>query len=159
MPGARLIELPDKEEPPAPSFNPLTWTLTIDGLVRSRKHLKYGEILFLRNEIRMDNYRVFGWDPPDLKWEGFPVRYILSLTQPSEEARFVVFHSETVKKTLTIAEALDYNPLLTFKLNGEILTPEQGGPLRLVFDDGTDHYGVKWIHRVELTPDRPEDPE
>lgn len=153
MPASRLIELPENPEPSSRDFNPLNWTLTIDGLVRSKKHMKYGEILFLRNEIRIDDYRPFGWDPPQVTWEGFPVRYILSLTQPTERARMVVFHSEAFKKALTIAEVLEYNPLLAFKLNGEIVSRDKGGPLRLVFDDGTDHYGVKWISRLEVTDD------
>jgi DMSO/TMAO reductase YedYZ molybdopterin-dependent catalytic subunit len=156
MPPTKLIELPDIKDPPEQSFNPLVWTLKVDGLVRSKKAFKYGEILFLRNEIRIDNYRQFGWEPPDVKWEGFPVRYILSLTQPTNLARYVKFFSEGITKTLSIAEVLDYNPLLAFKVNGNVLDPKLGGPLRLVYDDGNAYYGFKWINRVELVDKGPD---
>jgi DMSO/TMAO reductase YedYZ molybdopterin-dependent catalytic subunit len=159
MAEIKLIELPaeGEAEGPGPDFNPMLWTLTIDGLVRNQKNLKYGEILFLRNEMRVDNYKAFGWVPPQTKWEGFPVRYVLSLTQPTEGARFVVFHSHGLKKTLSIAEVLEFNPILAFKYNDENLSTEMGGPLRLVYDDGKDHFGVKWISRIELVGERPED--
>jgi DMSO/TMAO reductase YedYZ molybdopterin-dependent catalytic subunit len=155
MPDSKLIEAPSEEEAPGPAFNPLSWTLTIDGLVRNQKRLKFGEILFLRNEMRIDNYSNFGWDPPQTKWEGFPVRYVLSLTQPTVGARFVVFHSHEFIKVLSIAEVLEYNPILAFKLNDENLPAELGGPLRLVYDDGNDHFGIKWISRIELVEERP----
>jgi DMSO/TMAO reductase YedYZ molybdopterin-dependent catalytic subunit len=156
MPPTKLIELPEGTDPPEPSFNPLVWTLRVDGLVRSKKALKYGEMLFLRNEIRIDNYRQFGWEPGDVKWEGFPVRYVLSLTQPTNMARFVVFYSEGIKRAMSIADVLEYNPILAFKINGNVLDPKLGGPLRLVYDDGNAHYGIKWISRVELVEKEPE---
>jgi DMSO/TMAO reductase YedYZ molybdopterin-dependent catalytic subunit len=157
MPQSKLIELPEAKEPPGSSFNPLTWTLKVDGLVRNKKALKYGEILFLRNEIRIDNYRPFGWEPGEVKWEGFPVRYVLSLTQPTNLARVVIFYSEGMKLAMSIADVLEYNPILAFKINGNVLDPKLGGPLRLVYDDGTNHYGIKWIGRVELAEKKPDD--
>jgi len=157
MPPTKLIELPESKEPPEPSFNPLVWTLRIEGLVKSKKSLKYGEVLFLRSEIRIDNYRQFGWEPAEVRWEGFPVRYILSLTQPMTGARFVVFNSPGLKKVISIADVLEYNPLMAFKLNGTLLDPRLGGPLRLVYDDGSAHYGIKWVNLVELVDKAPTD--
>jgi DMSO/TMAO reductase YedYZ molybdopterin-dependent catalytic subunit len=157
MPPTTLIELPEIKEPPEPSFNPLVWTLRVDGLVKSKKALKYGELLFLRNEIRIDNYRQFGWEPAEVRWEGFPVRYLLSLTQPMTGARYLVFYSPGLKKAMSIADVLEYNPLLAFKINGNILDPKLGGPLRLVYDDGAAFYGIKWVNMVELVEKPPAD--
>lgn len=157
MPPTKLVEMPERKDPPEPSFNPVVWTLRVEGLVKSRKALKYGEVLFLRNEIRIDNYRPFGWDPAEVRWEGFPVRYILSMAQPMTAARFVIFHSVGLKKSMSIADVLDQNPLLAFKLNGNVLDPRLGGPLRLVYDDGDTYYGVKWVNVVELVDKPPSD--
>lgn len=96
-------------------------------------------------------------------WEGVPLREIIWRTRPSENLRRVVYwgyHNDDEKQlfqsTLPIGRVLedpfDMPPvILCYKLNGQWLSPERGGPVRMVVPE---HYGfksIKWLSHVVLT--------
>lgn len=96
-------------------------------------------------------------------WEGVPLRTVLWLTQPKENVRRVFYHGyhnddppQLFRSSLPVGRVLeDYDDLppviLCYKLNGEWLSPERGGPVRLVIPE---HYGfksVKWLTNVTLS--------
>jgi DMSO/TMAO reductase YedYZ molybdopterin-dependent catalytic subunit len=96
-------------------------------------------------------------------WEGVPLREVVWLTQPDDELRRVYFdgyHNEVpeqlFRSSLPIGrvfeDPFDLPPvILCYKLNGEWLSPERGGPVRVVVPE---HYGfksIKWLNRVVLT--------
>jgi DMSO/TMAO reductase YedYZ molybdopterin-dependent catalytic subunit len=96
-------------------------------------------------------------------WEGVPLRTVLWLTQPKENLRRVLYHgyhnddpAQIFRGSLPVGRVLeDYDDLppvvLCYKLNGEWLSPERGGPVRLVVPE---HYGfksVKWLTTVALS--------
>lgn len=96
-------------------------------------------------------------------WEGVPLRTILWLTEPKENVRRVFYYGyhnddpkQVFRSSLPIGRVLE-DPIglppviLCYKLNGEWLSPERGGPVRLVVPE---HYGfksVKWLSHVVLT--------
>jgi DMSO/TMAO reductase YedYZ molybdopterin-dependent catalytic subunit len=51
---------------------------------------------------------------------------------------------------LSLAEALTGGALLARYLNGTLLTPEHGAPLRLVAPGRACFYNVKWVDRLEV---------
>ena len=92
-----------------------------------------------------------------------PLREIIWRTRPSENLRRVVYwgyHNDDEKQlfqsTLPIGRVLedpfDLPPvILCYKLNGQWLSPERGGPVRMVVPE---HYGfksIKWLSHVVLT--------
>lgn len=96
-------------------------------------------------------------------WEGVPLRDVFWLTKPSEDVRrvhYYGFHNDDPKQmfrsSLPIGRILedpfDLPPVvLCYKLNGEWLDSQRGGPVRLVVPE---HYGfksVKWLSHVVLT--------
>jgi len=96
-------------------------------------------------------------------WEGVPLREVVWLTQPDDELRRVYFdgyHNDVpeqlFRSSLPIGrvfeDPFDFPPvILCYKLNGEWLSPERGGPVRVVVPE---HYGfksIKWLNRVVLT--------
>ncbi|MFO0941228.1 MAG: molybdopterin-dependent oxidoreductase [Pirellulales bacterium] len=96
-------------------------------------------------------------------WEGVPLREVIWMTEPQENLRRVFyygFHNDDPKQifrsSLPIGRVLE-DPqglppvILCYKLNGQWLSPERGGPVRMVVPE---HYGfksVKWLTHVVLT--------
>jgi hypothetical protein len=55
---------------------------------------------------------------------------------------------------LPLAKALDGDTLLAYRMNGELLTPSHGFPLRLFVPGWYGVASVKWLRRIEVS-DRP----
>ncbi|HZL87315.1 MAG TPA: molybdopterin-dependent oxidoreductase [Pirellulaceae bacterium] len=96
-------------------------------------------------------------------WEGVPLREVIWRTRPSENLRRVVYYGyhnddekQMFKSSLPIGRVLeepfDLPPvILCYKLNGHWLSPQRGGPVRMVVPE---HYGfksIKWLSHVVLT--------
>jgi DMSO/TMAO reductase YedYZ molybdopterin-dependent catalytic subunit len=96
-------------------------------------------------------------------WEGVPLREVIWRTQPTENLRRVFYygyHNDDPKQlfqsSLPIGRVLedpfDLPPvILCYKLNGQWLDSERGGPVRVVVPE---HYGfksIKWLTHVVLT--------
>lgn len=96
-------------------------------------------------------------------WEGIPLREVIWLAEPREDLRRVFYygyHNDVEKQmfrsSLPIGRVMeDYFGLppviLCYKLNGEWLSSERGGPVRIL---APEHYGfknVKWLSHLVLT--------
>ncbi len=96
-------------------------------------------------------------------WEGVPLRVVLWLTQPRENLRRVFYYGyhnddpkQIFRSSLPVGRALeDYDDLppiiLCYKLNGQWLTPERGGPVRMVVPEGYGFKSVKWLTHIVLS--------
>ena len=96
-------------------------------------------------------------------WEGVPLREVIWLTQPRENLRRVFFYGyhnddpkQIFRSSLPIGRVLedpfDLPPvILCYKLNGEWLDAERGGPVRIVVPEAYGFKSVKWITHVVLT--------
>jgi DMSO/TMAO reductase YedYZ molybdopterin-dependent catalytic subunit len=96
-------------------------------------------------------------------WEGVPLRELVWLTQPREDLRRVFYYGyhndkpeQMFRSSLPIGrvleDPLDLPPVIVcYKLNGQWLDSERGGPVRIVVPE---HYGfksVKWLTHVVLS--------
>lgn len=96
-------------------------------------------------------------------WEGVPLRDVLWLTEPREDLRRVFYHGfhnndpkQLFQSSLPVGRVLedpfDLPPvILCYKLNGQWLTPERGGPVRLVFPEGYGFKSIKWLSQIFLS--------
>ncbi len=96
-------------------------------------------------------------------WEGVPLRDVLWLTQPRENLRRVFyegFHNEDPEQLFQsslpvgriLEDPFDLPPVvLCYKLNGDWLTPERGGPVRVVVPEGYGFKSIKWLQKITLT--------
>ncbi|HVK18212.1 MAG TPA: molybdopterin-dependent oxidoreductase [Fimbriiglobus sp.] len=96
-------------------------------------------------------------------WEGVPLRDVVWLTRPQENLRRVFYHGfhnddpkQLFRSSLPVGRVLeDYDGLppviLCYKLNGEWLSPERGGPVRAVVPEAYGFKSVKWLTRVVLS--------
>ena len=96
-------------------------------------------------------------------WEGVPLREVVWLTQPRENLRRVFYYGyhnddpkQLFRSSLPIGRVLedpfDLPPvILCYKLNGQWLDPERGGPVRIVVPEAYGFKSIKWLSHVVLT--------
>jgi DMSO/TMAO reductase YedYZ molybdopterin-dependent catalytic subunit len=96
-------------------------------------------------------------------WEGVPLREIIWLTQPRENLRRVFYwgyHNDDpgqmFRSSLPIDRVLedpfDVPPvILCYKLNGQWLDSQRGGPVRVVVPEAYGFKSIKWLTHVVLT--------
>ncbi len=96
-------------------------------------------------------------------WEGVPLREVVWLTQPRENLRRVFYYgyhndepSQMFRSSLPVGRVLE-DPLglppviLCYKLNGEWLDAERGGPVRVVVPEAYGFKSIKWLSHLYLT--------
>lgn len=96
-------------------------------------------------------------------WEGVPLREVLRLCGTLRNVRRIYYHGyhnddpkQLFQSSLSYTEAMETPPgdppvFLAYKLNGEPLSLERGGPVRLVVPWAHGFKSIKWLHRISLT--------
>jgi DMSO/TMAO reductase YedYZ molybdopterin-dependent catalytic subunit len=96
-------------------------------------------------------------------WEGIPLRVVVWLAQPVANIRRVFYHGyhnddpeQLFRSSLPLGRVLEDPPgeppvLLCYKLNGQWLSPQRGGPVRMLVPDAYGFKSVKWLQRVVLS--------
>jgi DMSO/TMAO reductase YedYZ molybdopterin-dependent catalytic subunit len=98
-------------------------------------------------------------------WEGVPLRAVLRLLGKMNNIRRLYywgFHNNDAKQmfrsSLTYTQAMETPPwelpaFLAFRLNGEPLTLERGGPVRMLVPWAHGFKSIKWLQHIVLTND------
>lgn len=96
-------------------------------------------------------------------WEGVPLRDVIWKTQPKENLRRVFYYGyhnekpeQMFRSSLPVGRILedpfDLPPvILCYKLNGQWLSPERGGPVRVVVPEAYGFKSIKWLTNVVLS--------
>lgn len=134
------------------------WRLAIYGLVEHPLELSWEDLQTLPQvEVIADIHCVTHWSCLDVSWSGVPMRHLLEIAKPRPEGHFVTLHSyDNYTTNLPLAALFDEDVLLAHSLNGEALSVEHGGPLRLVVPKRYFWKSAKWIKAIEIhADDRP----
>ena len=142
----------------APSIDRATWKLEVRGLVESPLSLTWEEFAGLpRVKVFSDFHCVTTWSRLGNLWEGVSTRELLSRVNPKPEAKFVVAHGYDYGWTtnLPLDEFLSEDALLADTHDGEPISTEHGGPVRLIVPKLYAWKSAKWVGGIELlTEDR-----
>ena len=135
-----------------PRFDPKRWTFRCFGLVANPVSWTWEQFLQLpRVTLTSDMHCVTRWSRLDNTWEGVHVRTIIEACRPLPEAKFVLQHADPDYTTNTAIEDLvDDDVLLALKHNGQDLTPDHGGPMRLVLPKLYLWKSSKWLRAFEF---------
>lgn len=154
VPGAR-VQRPTNDFPvlhletavPSPP-----WNVIVDGAVTDPTTWSLDAVHAMVSERRVwDLNCVWGWTRLACVWEGIPVGRLIEAARPLPGARFVLATAAggAYGSCFTLARAR--RSLLAWRLDGAELSPEHGGPLRLVPPPTKWAFkGVKWISRLTL---------
>ncbi len=129
------------------------WSLRIFGLVALEKSISLQDILALpQAKVLSDIHCVTTWSKLDNRWEGVGSAAIKTLVEIKPEAKFVIIHSAgNFTTNLSIQDFFQPDVLLAVKHNGEALSAEHGGPVRLVVPRLYFWKSAKWVTGLEFT--------
>jgi DMSO/TMAO reductase YedYZ molybdopterin-dependent catalytic subunit len=142
-----------------PTISPERWKLQIFGLVERPLVFTWQAFQALpRVKVYADFHCVTRWSRLDNVWEGVAVREVLNRAGVKPEARFVVAHGYDSGWTtnLPLRDFRSEDSLLADRHDGEPLTPDHGGPCRLIVPQLYAWKSAKWLKAIELiASDRP----
>lgn len=136
-----------------PQIQRESWTLRVDGLVDQPTAWTWDTVQQLpQSSYRGDIHCVTTWSKFDVAFGGVSVDDLLNAARPTAEARFMIAHSSTGYTTnLPLADVTDGKAWVVWEYDGRPLTPEHGGPVRLLVPHLYFWKSAKWISRLELT--------
>lgn len=134
------------------------WRLVIGGAVENP--LVWGWDSFQRQPqsgMTSDIHCVTTWSRYDNRWEGVATRDLLDIVMPRAEAGFVALHgSDGYTTNLRIEDFASDHALLAHSWEGQPLSREHGGPVRLVVPHLYFWKSAKWLRQIDfLTRDAP----
>jgi DMSO/TMAO reductase YedYZ molybdopterin-dependent catalytic subunit len=131
------------------------WRLDIRGLVDAPTSLKWEGFLALpQTEKLSDIHCVTSWSRYDNTWKGLSTQELAARVGLSPEARFAILTCEDGYTTnLALSDFLAGDAILAHSWEGEPLTAEHGGPVRLVVPHLYFWKSPKWLRRIEFTAD------
>jgi DMSO/TMAO reductase YedYZ molybdopterin-dependent catalytic subunit len=158
-PGQRLVQdFPVLDLGVQPDVNPTNWRFRVEGLVQAPLRFNLEQFMALPQAERVnDIHCVTQWSRYDNRWQGVPVRTLLDMARPKDEARFVALTSyDGYTTNLTIEDFARDENLFAHSWSGSPLERRHGGPVRLVVPHLYFWKSPKWVTRVELLrEDRP----
>lgn len=142
-----------------PAFHEKRWRFTVDGAVANPLQVDWQGFVDLapKRAQTSDFHCVTTWSRLDLGWAGIPVRALAEIVQPDESARFVMAHgADGYSTNLPLVDVLVEDALLAYELQGEPLSLEHGGPMRLLIPHLYAWKSAKFLRRLEfMSDDRP----
>ncbi len=149
------------------------WNITIDGLVNKPLNIDFDDLLKKIGGIEERTYRfrcVEAWSMT-VPWSGFALNKILSLVEPSSEAKFLKFETFfnpeiapgqkqkwypwPFQEGMTIDEAKSDLSFIATGIYGKKLPNQNGAPLRLVLPWKYGFKSIKSIVKISFVKDKP----
>lgn len=136
-----------------PNIDLANWRLEVFGLVEQPLSLTLDELLALPQvKVFSDFHCVTCWSRLGNLWEGVATRTIAERVQIKPEAQFVLAHAYDNGWTtnLPLEHFLAEDALLTHRHDGQPISLEHGGPVRLLIPQLYAWKSAKWICGLEF---------
>jgi len=137
-----------------PDYQPGQWSLDIFGLVDQSFTLTLDELKALPSvSLTFDIHCVTKWSKFDTTWQGVRVKDLLALAGVQSGATHVMEHAEFGYTTnVPLADITTDEALVAYAFEGEEITAEHGGPVRIVIPHLYFWKSAKWLRGIELIP-------
>ena len=152
-PGQYLVDdWPVLSAGPTPRIRLDQWRFTIEGLVQQPVSWSWDEFLKLPSKTYLvDISCVTKWTKLDMKWQGVSVDTLFQAVSLDPRAAFVTAYSYGDYTTnLPIPDLLNDQAFIAYQQDEKPLTPEHGGPARLVVPHLYFWKSAKWIQGFRL---------
>ena len=128
------------------------WSFSIEGLVRERVSWTWDEFLALPSrEWTVDISCVTKWTKLDMHWRGVSVDTLFEHVDLDASAAFAIGWSDGGYTTnLPVGDILNGQAFVAFEYDGRPLSPEHGGPARLVVPGRYFWKSAKWVRGLRL---------
>lgn len=142
-----------------PTFHPLTWDLQVVGPTSDGAAVRwsYDELMTLpQSGVTADFHCVTKYSVLDVEWTGVLASTLLAEAPPAPEVTHVIVWADRgYTANLRLSDLEAPGTILAHSQDGQPLSPERGGPLRLVVPHLYGWKGPKWVRGLEyLTEDR-----
>lgn len=134
------------------------WELVLEGACAQPLRLSLAEFLALEQvQDTSDFHCVTTWSRFDVPWVGVRLSHLAGLCQLLPSATHLMCHGyDGYETNLSLEQALLPDVLLVHSADGAPLSPEHGGPVRVVTPRLYAWKGAKWVRRLEfMEGDRP----
>jgi DMSO/TMAO reductase YedYZ molybdopterin-dependent catalytic subunit len=147
QPDALLINTFDA----TPAIDPQSYRLIIDGEVNHPLQLTLSDLQKMPlTSMIIRHVCVEGW-AAIVQWGGVRLRDLLALAQPKPGAQYVYFMSaDNYYESWDLASSLHPQTLMAYQKNGELLSPDNGAPLRLAAPVKLGYKQSKWVMQIRL---------
>lgn len=132
------------------------YRLTVDGAGVGRPlELTLDDLRAMpQREAELPIACVEGWSSSQ-RWRGVPVRDLLDQAGAGDDAEVTVVSMQDSRRLKTSElnrwHAHDPDTLLALEVNGEVLAPDHGYPVRLIGPNRPGVMQTKWVGRLEVT--------
>ncbi len=152
-PGQHLVKnWPVLDLGQQPRIQPAEWALQIIGAVENPVKLDWDAFHRLPQSSKFsDIHCVTTWSRYDNRWQGVSTHDLLDLVMPKPEAQFVMLTSyDGYTTNLPLEDFASEDGILATHWEGEPLTRDHGGPMRLVIPHLYFWKSAKWLRRIEF---------
>ncbi len=152
-PGQHLVKnWPVLDLGQQPQISVSDWRLQIVGAVENPVKLDWHAFHQLpQTNTLSDIHCVTTWSRYDNRWQGVSTHDLLDLVMPRPEANFVLLTSHDGYTTnLPLVDFASKDGILATAWEGEPLTRDHGGPMRLVIPHLYFWKSAKWLRRIEF---------
>jgi len=134
-----------------PTINVSNWLLPIEGEIENPIVFTYENLTSLPTLTVNATLRSVSGNSGRAEWRGVPLKDVLEMVRPTENAFDVVFYAaDNYSSSITLKEIESSDILLVFEMNKETLPASQGFPLRVVAPSYYGYKWVKWLVRIDI---------
>ena len=128
------------------------WTFTIDGLVDNKISSNWDEMMSREQTILTKDFHcVTQWSRLDNLWEGIKLKDLIKENNIKSNAKYALIYSYGGYTTNLLSEVLlEDDVLLAHKHDGNPLTAEHGGPMRLIVPRLYAWKSAKWVKGINF---------
>ena len=152
-PGQHLVrDWPVLDLGTQPNIATDTWELRVFGLVDEQIRFDWAGFMALpQQDAVSDMHCVTTWSRYDNRWAGVTTQSLLAAVGPKPEASFVVLHSyDGYTTNVPLEDFAADGSMLVHHWDGQKLSREHGGPVRLLVPHLYLWKSAKWLHRIEF---------
>ena len=150
-------------DPDDPSYQSMAqsgfadWQLEVGGLVDHPLQLSLRDLRAMPSRTQITRHDcVEGWSVIG-KWRGAQLRDVIAAAQPLTGARYVVFwcmdddgSGTKYYESLDMHQAIHPQAVLAYELNGEVIPPKNGAPIRLTVPTQLGYKSAKHVQKIEV---------
>ena len=137
---------------PTPKIDIENWTLSISYKSTDLAEISWEQLKSLpEKEITQDIHCVTRWSKLDMKWKGVQISSILKELKIDPPSEWTMIGSSTGYTTnVPLSDLMMKNTIVSYSYEDETISPEHGGPIRLIVPHLYFWKSAKWLNRICL---------
>jgi len=133
---------------------PADYRLTVEGLAAEPQELTMADLAALpQTTLTKDVQCVTGWRVDDVTWSGVLLSDILDHVGAAPDSAAVLFGSfdGAYTESLTMEQARRPDVLIATSMDGDAVSHDHGGPVRLYVAPMYFYKSIKWLDRITIS--------